>query len=139
MKTDLLFFTKGKRTRRVWYYDMTLNRDYTPRKVNKSHPLTIDDFSDFFQRLALDPDDPGRVSEWSWYVDIETIKQKDYDLKATNENAPDLSDKRTPGELIAIIEEAQKQITKGVEKLKKGCRHNQRSGIRIAAAGAGGG
>lgn len=77
-----------------------------------------EDFADFFQRLELEPDDPGRVSEWSWYVDIETIKQKDYDLKATNQNAPDLSDKRTPDELIAIIEAAQKQITKGLEKLK---------------------
>lgn len=118
VKTDLLFFTKGKRTERVWYYDMTLTDDLKPRKVNKGNPLTSNDFKDFFERLALDPDDPGRTSERSWYVSIEEIKKKDYDFKATNENAPDTSDKRTTAELIGIIEEAQEQIEEGLKSLK---------------------
>jgi type I restriction enzyme M protein len=118
VKTNLLFFTKGKQTERVWYYDMTLTKDFKPRKVNKGNPLTFIDFSDFFERLALDPNEPGRVSEWSWYVSMDQIKKKDYDLKATNENAPDTSDKRTTEELIAIIEEAQRQIEEGLKRLK---------------------
>jgi len=118
-KTDLLFFTKGKSTERVWYYDLTLTDDFKPRKVNKSNPLTYADFHDFFERLSLAPDDPKRISERSWYVPNEEIKQKDYDLKATNKNAPDTSDKRTPGELIAIIQEAQKQIEEGLKGLRE--------------------
>lgn len=118
VKTNLLFFTKGRQTERVWYYDMTLTDDFKPRKVNKGNPLTFHDFADFFERLALDPDDPKRISEWSWYVTIDEVKKKDYDLKATNENAPDTSDKRTTSELIAIIEEAQKQIDEGLRNLK---------------------
>jgi type I restriction enzyme M protein len=43
VKTDLLFFTKGRSTERVWYYDMTLKDDFTPRKVNKGNPLTFAD------------------------------------------------------------------------------------------------
>lgn len=118
VKTDLLFFTKGSSTERVWYYDMTLKDDFTPRKVNKGNPLTLDAFNDFFDRLSLPPDDPGRVSERSWYVTIDDIRVKNYDLKATNENAPDFSDKRTPAELIRIIEEAQTEIAAGLEALK---------------------
>ena len=117
-KTDLLFFTKGQSTERVWYYDMTLTPDFKPRKVNKGNPLTYADFQDFFGRLALDPDDPKRVSERSWYKSIEEIKRDSYDIKATNENAPDLSDKRTPEELMGIIEEAQKEIASGLAGLK---------------------
>lgn len=116
-KTDLLFFTKGKSTERVWYYDMTLTEEFRPRKVNKSNPLTYADFHDFFERLALDPNDPKRISERSWYVNIEEIKRKGCDLKATNENAPDTSDKRTPVELMAIIEETQRQIEEGLKGL----------------------
>jgi len=119
VKTDLLFFTKGERTERVWYYDMTLNKDFGPRKVNKGNPLTFDDFGDFFKRLALDPDDPQRISGWSWYVPIEDIKRKKYDLKATNENTPDLSDKRTPEQLITIIKEAQEEISEGLKRLMR--------------------
>jgi len=51
-------------------------------------------------------DDPERINEWSCYVPIAEIKKKNYDLKATNEKAPDLSDKRTPEQLITIIQEA---------------------------------
>jgi len=97
---------------------MTLTEDFKPRKVNKSNPLTYADFYDFFERLALSPDDPKRISERSWYASIEEIKQKDYDLKATNKNAPDTSDKRTSEELIAIIEEAQKRIEEGLKGLR---------------------
>lgn len=118
VKTDLLFFTKGKSTERVWYYDMTLTHEFKSRRITKRNPLTIDDFQDFFERSALPHDDPGRVSERSWYVTVEEIRRNDYDLKATNPNAPDLSDKRTPAELIAIIEEAQAEIAKGLAALK---------------------
>ena len=117
-KTDLLFFTRGQQTKRVWYYDMTLNDDFKPRKVNKGHPLTFADFQDFFTRLELDPDDPGRISERSWYRDAEEIKKSNYDLKATNDNAPDYSDKRTTAELIAIIEDSQKQIEESLKRLR---------------------
>jgi type I restriction enzyme M protein len=118
-KTDLLFFTKGASTGRVWYYDMTLKDDFTPRKVNKGNPLTYNDFHDFLNRLRLTPDDPARISERSWYLDIEEIKNKNYDLKATNENAPDLSDKRTTGELLAIVKGAQQQIDESLKKLEQ--------------------
>lgn len=117
--TDLLFFTKGKPTQRVWYYDMTLTDSFQPRRVNKGNPLRFSDFAEFFQRLALSPDDPARVSERSWYVSIEEIRAKNYDLKATNQNAPDLSDKRTPAELMQIIEDAQIEITAALAALKQ--------------------
>jgi type I restriction enzyme M protein len=112
-KTDLFFFTKGKPTKRIWYYDLS------DIKVAKKKPFTLKRFDDFFARLALDPENPERISERSWYEEIETIQKKKYDLKAINPNAPDKSDKRTPQELIAIIEEAQKEIDGGLNALKK--------------------
>lgn len=119
VKTDLLFFTKGKQTERVWYYDMTLTDEFHTRKVNKGNPLTLEAFNDFFEKLALDPDNPDRISERSWYVSIDEIKKKKYDLKATNDNAPDYSDKRTTSELMVIIQDSQKQIEDGLKQLQK--------------------
>ena len=109
----MLYFTRGRPTRRIWYYDLS------DVKVTKKKPFTLKQFDDFFSRLALNPDNPGRVSERSWYEEIETIQKKKYDLKATNPNAPDTSDKRTPQELIAIIEAAQKEIEEGFRALKE--------------------
>jgi hypothetical protein len=59
------------------------------------------------------------ISKQSWYVSIDEIKKKKFDLKATNDNAPDYSDKRTTSELMAIIQESQKQIEDGLKQLQK--------------------
>ncbi len=65
VKTNLLFFTKGKPTETIWYYDLS------DVKVGKKTPLTLDKFADFFERL------PGReASERSWTVDLAARKDK---------------------------------------------------------------
>ncbi len=64
VKTNLLFFTKGKPTRKIWYYDLT------DIKVRKKTPLTIQHFDDFFKLL------PKRAkSELSWIVDMDERKK----------------------------------------------------------------
>lgn len=59
VKTNLLFFTKGRRTERIWYYDLS------HIKVGKNTPLTLDKFAEFFQLLPERADGP-----FSWTVDI---------------------------------------------------------------------
>lgn len=59
VKTNLLFFTKGKPTERIWYYDLS------DVKVGKKSPMTLDRFDDFFTRLPNRED-----SERSWSVDF---------------------------------------------------------------------
>jgi type I restriction enzyme M protein len=41
VKTNLLFFTKGQPTERIWYYDLS------NVKVGKKSPLTLKHFEDF--------------------------------------------------------------------------------------------
>jgi len=59
VKTNLLFFTRGKATERIWYYDLS------ERKVGKKNPLTVEDFTEFFELLPKRTD-----SEKSWTVDF---------------------------------------------------------------------
>lgn len=64
VKTNLLFFTKGSRTRKIWYYDLT------DIKVRKRTPLTLKHFEDFFKLL------PERAtSDLSWTVDMDERKK----------------------------------------------------------------
>lgn len=60
VKTKLVFFTKGKPTKKVWYYDLT------DVKVRKKTPLTMNHFTDFLERLPKFKD-----SELCWTVDIQ--------------------------------------------------------------------
>jgi type I restriction enzyme M protein len=50
VKTNLLFFTKGKPTERVWYYDLS------DVKVGKKSPLTLKHFEDFLAKLPTRAD-----------------------------------------------------------------------------------
>ncbi|OFW06315.1 MAG: N-6 DNA methylase [Acidobacteria bacterium RIFCSPLOWO2_02_FULL_67_36] len=59
VKTNLLFFTKGKPTERIWYYDLS------DVKVGKKTPLTLKHFEDFARKLATRED-----SERSWAIDL---------------------------------------------------------------------
>ncbi len=111
VKTNLLFFTKGKTTKKVWYYDMF------DIKVRKKLPFTLDKFDDFFTRLSSDKEN-DKISDKSWFIDIETIKNKNYDIKAVN---PNIKEKiiPKPEELIRIIEESQEKINESLKKLKE--------------------
>ncbi|MGB7295574.1 MAG: N-6 DNA methylase [Candidatus Aminicenantales bacterium] len=107
-KTNLLFFIKGGATKEIWYYDLSdLN-------ITKKQPLTLEHFEDFFKVL------PERAaSERSWRVPIEEIETRNYDIKAVNPNRKSVEDTRTPEELIAIIEEQQKEIAEAIRRLKE--------------------
>jgi len=65
VKTNLLFFTKGQPTRKIWYYDLS------DLKVRKKSPLTLAHFEEFFRLLPQRAD-----SERSWTVDLEERKRR---------------------------------------------------------------
>ena len=65
VKTNLLFFTRGKPTERIWYYDLS------ERKVGKKTPLTVEDFAEFFELLKTKGD-----SERSWTMDFTARRRK---------------------------------------------------------------
>ena len=108
VKTNLLFFTKGKTTESVWYYDLS------DVKVTKKQPLTLAHFDEFFQLLSSRPE-----TDKSWCVRAEELKAKNYDLKAVNPHAKNETDTRTPEELYAIIEAKQREIAEALAKLRE--------------------
>jgi len=59
VKTNLLFFVKGRPTEKIWYYDLS------DIKVGKKRPFTLEKFDDFFRLLPTKGE-----SERSWTVDI---------------------------------------------------------------------
>ena len=64
VKTNLLFFTKGQPTQKIWYYDLS------ELKIRKKIPLMLKHFEDFLQLLQTRGD-----SELSWTVDMEERKR----------------------------------------------------------------
>ncbi|MDR0502156.1 MAG: SAM-dependent methyltransferase [Treponema sp.] len=107
VKANIIFFEKGSKTNKIWYYDLS------DIKVGKRTPFTIDRFDDFFLLLPKRTD-----SDRSWSVDRKTIEENEFDLKAVNPNRKVEEDTRTPEELIALIEEKQREINEALKILK---------------------
>jgi type I restriction enzyme M protein len=108
VKTNLLFFTKGKPTEKVWYYDLS------DIKVGKKKPFTLDKFEDFFKLLPKRSD-----SERSWTVTRKQIEDKGFDLKAVNPNAKSTEDTRTPEQLLSLIETKGEEVEFALKELRR--------------------
>jgi len=68
VKTNLVFFTKGRKTERIWYYDLS------HIKVGKKTPLTALQFAKFFELLDK-RGTPDAETEHSWTVDFAERKR----------------------------------------------------------------
>ena len=65
VKTNVLFFTKGRPTKKIWYFDMS------DVKVAKKTPFTRGQLAEFFDLL------PSRAdSDRSWTIDIAARRKK---------------------------------------------------------------
>ena len=107
VKANLLFFTKGKPTEKIWYYDLS------DIKVGKKTPLTLAHFEEFFTLL------PQRAeSDRSWTVPRADIEAKNFDLKAVNPHAKSKVDTRTPEELLDAIEAKGKEVAEALASLR---------------------
>ena len=63
MKTNLLFFTKGRKTERIWYYDLS------QMKVGKKTPMTLKHFAGFFELLSQ-RGTAASETDHSWTIDF---------------------------------------------------------------------
>ena len=115
VKTNLLFFNKGRPTERIWYYDLS------DLKVGKKTPFTLERMGDFFElvgdcRAGGAADRPD--SERSWTVTRDAIEASKYDLKAVNPHRVVEEDTRTREDLLDEIEQQQRIIAAAIAELR---------------------
>ncbi|MDT3698519.1 MAG: N-6 DNA methylase [Thermincola sp.] len=90
VKTVVLFFEKGAPTRKVWFYQLNLDRN-----LGKTNPLNEDDLAEFLlmQKNKVD-------SENSWSVNAADVDAITYDLSVKNPNKKDETILREPQEIL---------------------------------------
>jgi len=95
VKTVVLFFEKGSSTKKVWFYQLNLDRN-----LGKTNALNERDLEDFITLQKTKGE-----SENSWSIDVQTLhatSQPTYDLSAKNPNKKEEAALRQPQ---AILEE----------------------------------
>ncbi len=95
VKTVVLFFEKGSKTRKVWFYQFNPGRN-----LGKTNSLNDADLEDFVLRQKTFAD-----SEKSWSVEVKGIDAATFDLSVKNPNGGDEVALRTPQEIMADIAE----------------------------------
>lgn len=89
VKTVVLFFEKGKPTKKIWYYQLNLDRN-----LGKTNPLSEKDLEEFVELQKTKAD-----SENSWTVDIKDIDPKTFDLSVKNPHKESEEKLREPKEI----------------------------------------
>jgi type I restriction enzyme M protein len=109
VKTVVLFFTKGKPTKKVWFYQLDPGR-----KMGKTSALNDADLEDFLKLAKTKGESPK-----SWTIKVSDVDQETCDLSVRNPNAPEEAPLRSPAEIIAEIERLDAESSEILKKLKK--------------------
>ena len=90
VKTVVLFFEKGSSTKKVWFYQLNLDRN-----LGKTNALNEKDLNDFIELQKTKAE-----SENSWSIAVKDIDQKTFDLSAKNPNKKEEAALRQPQEIL---------------------------------------
>lgn len=93
VRTVVLFFEKGKKTRNIWYYQLDPGRN-----MGKTNPLNDADLAEFVELQKTKAD-----SDKSWTVSIEDIDKDTFDLSVKNPNRAEEAALRDPKDILAEI------------------------------------
>lgn len=90
VKTVVLFFEKGTSTKKVWFYQLNLDRN-----LGKTNALNEKDLEDFVNLQKTKAE-----SENSWSINVKDIDQTTFDLSAKNPNKKEEAALRKPEDIL---------------------------------------
>ncbi|MBT6506136.1 N-6 DNA methylase [Candidatus Woesearchaeota archaeon] len=110
VKTIVLFFNKGVQTKKIWYYQLNLDRN-----LGKTNPLNERDLEEFVELQKSQGN-----SENSWSVKVGDIDETTYDLSVKNPNKNDEVELRDPKEILdemKMLDEESAEILNEIKEL----------------------
>jgi type I restriction enzyme M protein len=108
VKTVVLFFEKGSKTRKTWYYQLDPGRS-----MGKTNPLNDEDLAEFVALQANKTD-----SDKSWTVPAADVDKATWDLSVKNPNAPEVEALRSPEQIIADMLARDEETAQILEEIR---------------------
>ena len=109
VKTVVLFFEKGKPTKKIWYYQLEPGRN-----MGKTNPLNDGDLAEF-QKLQKTMKD----SDKSWTRDVKDLDEETFDLSVKNPDGGEAVAHRKPEQIIKEIQDLDKESAEVLAGIKK--------------------
>jgi type I restriction enzyme M protein len=108
VKTVVLFFDKGSKTRKVWFYQLDPGRN-----LGKTNPLNDADLSEFVELQKTFAD-----SSKSWSIAAKSIDQTTFDLSVKNPNGAQPVAHRSPHEILDEIAALDAESAEALDNIK---------------------
>ena len=108
VKTVVLFFERGRPTRRTWYYALDPGRS-----LGKTNPLNDADMANFVAKQRTKTDGPN-----SWSVNVSEVDPETWDLSVRNPHAPTEAEPRTPEAILAEIAALDAETARALERVR---------------------
>jgi type I restriction enzyme M protein len=109
VKTVVLFFEKGTKTRKIWYYQLDPGRN-----LGKTNALNDEDLADFVNLQGEFAD-----SSKSWSVDAKDIDPETFDLSVKNPTRGEVVTHRSPRDIIEEIARLDAESAGVLESIKE--------------------
>jgi type I restriction enzyme M protein len=109
VKTVVLFFEKGAPTRKVWFYQLNLDRN-----LGKTNPLNENDLAEFLKLQKTKAD-----SENSWSVNVADVDKTTYDLSVKNPNKNHVVKLRDPKEILDEMKRLDKESAEILSSIRE--------------------
>jgi type I restriction enzyme M protein len=109
VKTVVLFFDKGSPTRKIWYYQLNLDRN-----LGKTNPLNENDLAEFIKLQSKKEE-----SENSWTIKIADVDKTTLDLSLNNPNKKKEKQLREPQEILEEMKALDKESAEILKSIRK--------------------
>jgi len=117
IKTNLLFFTKGRPTETVWYYEHPYPEGY--KSYSKTKPMRFEEFQAEIDWWGIEADGfkARKENEHAWPVSVEEIVKRNYNLDIKNPHQGEQVN-HDPDELLQQYQAQQQAIAELRDQLK---------------------
>ena len=115
IRTNLLFFEKGKKTKDVWYFEHPLPVD--AKTYNKTKPIRHEEF-ELEKEWWNDRDNP-KFKQYCWKVSIDEIYKRNFNLDINNPTKPEEEKELSKEEIIARIEDNLNKSKEILEQIRR--------------------
>ncbi len=112
IKTNLLFFTKGKPTKEVWYFEHPYPDGV--KNYNKTKPINIKEF-DLEKAWWKNREE----NQYAWKVSGEELKKRNYNFDIKNPNSTEEQHQYTSNELIDLLGQSFVKSNELLKQLKE--------------------
>lgn len=109
VKTVVLFFEKGKPTKKIWYYQLEPGRN-----MGKTNPLNDEDLAEFLKLQKTMKD-----SDKSWTRDVKDLDEETFDLSVKNPDGGGVVVHRKPEQILKEIQDLDKESAEVLAEIKK--------------------